>query len=707
MSDGAPRDPELTRLLIAEMRRHLETLEQRPHDVERCRRSLHALKGSAGLAGEPELAAALQRLERRARESDPSAIRDAEALVREGADRLANGRSATGSAWPEPPADLAPGELDPLVRAQYAAEIGDRLAGIDDALASTGDEVEAAATAYRHVHTMKGAASAVGDEPMTWFCHGLEDRLRTAKTRETAVAALGELASFRAVLGGLLDDPQGALRLLRGAPGKAHVTVAPPTQKLGARSEESTPPSEHARALGVAAEDATIRVEAAAIDRLLDQLVRIGLARERMASRVERGREHARRMRRLRADLSEALRLIGPPRPWGAPAAALQRIQTTVAHLATIGDDIELGAADVRGGDVALKDSVADAKHELSAMRQTPLRRMFARLQTAVEAEARRSDREIAVRLQGADETVDRRIADLLLEPCLQIARNSIAHGIEPPMARLAAGKSPVGTITFSARKAGHRLVVVVEDDGAGVDVAAVRQRAIDVGAVAPALAEAADDNTLLALLLLPGFSTRETSDILAGRGIGLDIALGAVQRMGGALRLTSRHGEGFAARVEVPIESGVASVLWVTAGDLEYAVPATNALGVRRGDTASGAGGVPSPSLHSLDSLLETARVPHLAACLEARSNDPAPLTLDILLEGDDQPYSVGVDAVGRTEDVLVRPLGPLVATMGPYAGAVVRDDGSLRLAIDVHGLAPRARALGRVPEARTSAFP
>jgi two-component system chemotaxis sensor kinase CheA len=318
---------------------------------------------------------------------------------------------------------------------------------------------------------------------------------------------------------------------------------------------------------------------------------------------------------------------------------------------------------------------------------------MFARLASAAEAEARRSNCEVRVVIVGADETIDRRLAEHLVEPLLQIARNSVAHGIEPPEQRRSLGKPSAGTITITARRSVHRLVVGIADDGAGVDVAAVRRRAVEAGAVAPALADAADDNTLLALLFLPGFSTRETSDLLAGRGIGLDIALSAIQRLGGALRLSSRHGEGFAARVEIPIERGLGSVLWIKAGGSEYAIPAANAIEVRRWADS------------------EIGRLPNLAACLEARANDPAPLALELTLdegdEGSTEPLRVGIDAVGRTEQVLIRPLTSLVATMGPYAGAIVREDGSLRLAIDVYALAPRARALGLVPDSRSSAFP
>jgi two-component system chemotaxis sensor kinase CheA len=273
----------------------------------------------------------------------------------------------------------------------------------------------------------------------------------------------------------------------------------------------------------------------------------------------------------------------------------------------------------------------------------------------------------------------------------LQLTRNAIAHGIEPPDEREAVGKPREATITFSARKEANRLVVTIADDGAGVDVSAVRARAVEAGLVTEVLAEAADDQTLLELLFMPGFSTRAQSpDLLAGRGIGLDITLASVQNLGGSIRLSSRYHHGFEARVEVPIETGLATVLWVSAGGVEHALPVLHAKLVRVNDGP------------------EADRVPHLAACLE-----PAPtaraafaVDLDVGVESEGR-LSIGVDAVGATEEVLVRELSPLLRGMGPFAGAIVRGDGSLRLALDVHALAPRVRALGRVPEGRVSEPP
>lgn len=683
----SPRDPELTRLLTMELERHLVALEANagkgdPDALESTRRSVHALKGSAGLAGEPELASAMQRLERRLREGEHAALDDIVETIKRAIRRLTSGETAIDQAWPEPPADLVPGLIDPNLRSQYVAEVTDRLAQIDDSLGRASDPVDAASTIYRHVHTMKGAASAAGDEPMAWFCHGLEERLRNgASSSDTATAVLQEVAKYRAVLGGLLDEPEAALAMLRGLPARAR-TSHRPSQRPSAWPDEEARNAEG---------DATIRVSAQAVDRLLDHVGGIAVARERVAARVERAGAQAGTLRRLRAELAEALRLIGPPRPWGAPAAALRRVERAAATLIELGDELDHVAEQLEESDHAFKDNAGAAKKLLSAMRQTPIRGMFARLSAAALAEARRTERLLAIRTVGADEPIDRRLAEQLVEPCLQLTRNAVAHGIETADVREALGKPREATITFSARKLASRLVITISDDGAGVDVSAVRARAVDSGVVTEVLAEAADDQTLLELLFLPGFSTRgQSPDLLAGRGIGLDITLASVQKLGGSIRLSSRPRWGFEARVDVPIETGLARVLWVTAGGVEHALPALHTRSVRLNDGP------------------EAERVPHLAACLEPANMERAPYVVDLEVGLETTSLlAVGVDAVGVTEEVLVRELSPLLRGLGPFAGAIVRGDGSLRLALDVHALAPRARALGRVPEGRVSEPP
>jgi chemotaxis protein histidine kinase CheA len=668
-------DPELVRLLVQELRRHLAALTAVPIDVPLAKRSLHALRGSAGLAGERELAAALERLHRRIREGDEGGLGEAAAIVATAVDRLSQGLPALPASWPVPPDDLVPIPIDALVRAQYAAEVTDRLGRIDDALATSGDPVLAVRSIYRHIHTVKGAASAVGDEPMSWFCHGLEEKIRGAELAPAAREAMQEVAQWRAILGALLEEPEATLATLRAR--GSHPSLLPPS---GRSSAPSSSPDAAVRQPHVDGDAATIRVRAGDVDRLIERLDVIDRARERIAGPTLRGRDTASKLRELRGSLAHALRLIGPARPWGAPAGALAEIERVAASLGGFGDEMDSASVALAAAEQSLRENVIDAKKELATMRQSSVGRIFARLTTAIESEARRGASTVIVQTRGADETIDRRIADQLMEPCLQLVRNAVAHGIEPPEVRTALGKPASGTIALSARKVGHRLRITIADDGAGVDVAHVRRRAVETGLVTAAIAEAADDDTLLSLLFLPGFSTRQSSDLLAGRGIGLDITRAWIKRMGGAIRLSSRAGVGFTARLDVPIESGLATVLWVRAGDDEFALTAQSTRRVEKN--------------HSPGEL----RAPHLLACLGAAAPREASYVVDLGPPSDDVPEPpawVGVDAIGRTEELLVRPLGALVTGFGPYAGAIVRGDGSVRLAIDAWAIAPRARAM------------
>jgi two-component system chemotaxis sensor kinase CheA len=718
-SNAPGRDPELSRLLIEELERHALTLAasvrpgsgeagdlpSQPTVTDDVLRAVHALKGSAGLGGERELASALVRLERRMKEGDSRALLDAASLVQTAVTRLKAGESAVEAAWPVPPDDLEPRPLDPQLASQYAAEVADRLARIDEALENVGDPTEAAHTVYRHVHTLKGAASAAGDEPMTWFCHGLEEALKGANSprfrpgsgtagdmpSDAAQAALETLAGWRVVLRGLLDDPETALATLRsrGRPSqvpRATLRFRPGSGEAGDLPSGPRKPSVRPRESDLPPRStsfddaaATIRVAALDVDRLLERFDAINLASENLAARAERVRENAVGLRQLRASLGEALRLIGPPRPWGVPLAAVRRIEHVIASLAVLSEDLDGASGGLLVTDHRVRDSAAEAKRQLSEMRQTSMAGLFARLATTIESEARRSGRAVVVRTRGAELTVDRRLAEQLVEPCLQLARNAVAHGIEAPEVRASMDKPVTGTIWLAARKLGDRLSIAIEDDGSGVDVRHVRERALSADLITPAIADAADDDTLLSLLFVPGFSTRDSSDLLAGRGIGLEIARSATQRLGGAIRISSRAGEGFSARIEVPTESSLVTMLWVRAGSHEFALSAAVARRVRIADPAQ----LPPP---------------HLLECLHAPAAASASHVVELELEGDDgaePPVALGLDGVGRTEELLVRPLGPLVAGLGPYAGAIVRGDGSLRLAIDPWAVAARARAL------------
>jgi two-component system, chemotaxis family, sensor kinase CheA len=253
----------------------------------------------------------------------------------------------------------------------------------------------------------------------------------------------------------------------------------------------------------------------------------------------------------------------------------------------------------------------------------------------------------------------------------IQLARNAVAHGIQRPEQRVSKGKPPIGTVALRAERLGDWLRIVVEDDGEGVDVARIRQVAVERGVVSSEAARQLREDELLALLFLPGFTTQQGADLLAGRGVGLDLAQDAVRRLGGAIRLGSRRGSGLTATVDVPGERGLVDVLWLRAGPWEFALPVsfTGRLGL-------------SPM---------TVPIVPLAACLGLTRSEEPRLGLELDLIGV-QPIAIGIDDVGEVEETTIRPIPALVAATGPYSGAVLRGDGSLRLALDPALLAARA---------------
>jgi ribosomal-protein-alanine acetyltransferase len=509
---------EIRHLLIQEIRKRLGPLEATPTDVQNALLTAVTLRGSASLGGEPNLASALARLEPHLRAGEASAVERTISLLRRAVGRLEDGEAAAGGSWPVPPADLAPTPIAAFVRATYDAELKDRLAGIDQCLAAIDQPLEAARVAFRHVHTLKGAASAVGDEPMTWFCHGLEERLREVGDEASARAALIELGQYRGTLGGLAEDPRGTLRKLRGEiEVNARISSVP----------ASTPPSSRAD-LDTEADENTVRVESQTVARILERIDALGATREKLDATARRVRDLARRAK------------AGSPGP-------------------SLTDELERLAAELRGEGDELDTTFIASKRLVSSLLVTTAGTVFARVTRVIDAEARRLQREVSTRVLGSDESLDRRTAERLIEPCLQIARNAVAHGIEPPDVRRSSGKDPAGTLTLAAKRTGSTLEIRIGDDGAGVDLAGVREHAIRTGALTPERAATADEALLLSLLTRPGFSTQRSPDLLAGRGIGLDIALHGIQKLGGTLRLTTRSGQGLTAVIEVPVDASPA----------------------------------------------------------------------------------------------------------------------------------------------------
>lgn len=668
------RERGLDPLLAGEVLKRLPVLDA-GQDMMEIRAALHSLKGSLAMAGYPDLALVVGQHGARVRDGDRSALAQVRELLRDALERLQRGEPAGCTQFPEPPPGLVPSSVDARCRLEYHGTMRDRLGELDAVLSSSGDAREGLRAAKRSVHAMKGAAASVGDDVTAWYCHGLESRLRAAPPDpSSAAAAVVELARHRAMIALLLEDSARGIATLRSLSSAAPPPRAKPPSPRPSRAK-SHPPSYPP---GGDAGEGTgqLRIASAEVDRFFERIEHVSMVGHELVRGADSARQTAGRLRSVQAALHEALRLLEPTRPSGNNALALSRIEAASATLRASAGNAERGAAAFRRGAEIVERRSREMRDALLELRRTSVGLLFERLSRAMTRFADEEGKRVAVELSGADLPIDRRVADRLYDALIQLAKNAVSHGVESPEQRRRSGKPETGVIGLRATRLGEWLRIVVEDDGHGVDAPQLRLLAVERGIMTAEQAEHSPEGELLLLLFLPGLTTSKRADLLRGRGLGLDLAEDVVRRLGGTIHLRSREAGGLAATLEVPSDQSVVDVLWLRECGDDYALPVdfTGALALPPG----GFRGV------------------RLAACLGRSAREPAPVSVELRVEGS-LPVALGVEQVASVESVAIRSLPSLIALAGPFSGAVLRPDGRLKLALDVPLLAARAWAMTR----------
>lgn len=661
-------------LLAGEIEKRLPVLCEGGDPMD-MRAALHSLKGSLGMAGYPDLSLVVGQLAARIREGDASAISAVRDLLNDALSRIRRGVPAVSTRFPEPPTGLAPSRIEPRYRAEYHATMRDRLGELDGVLSSTQSAEEGLDVAKRSVHAMKGAAASVGDDVTTWYCHGLESRLRgVAASDASAAAAIVELARHRAIIALLLEDPArgiATLRLLTGdgsAPRKSDAPRRP--ARVQSQPPSLFPPAESAEEAG------QLRIGTAEVDRFFERIEHVSMVGHELTRGAEVARQTSTRLRAAQASLHEALRILEPARSAGNSDHALSRIEAATATLRAHATNAERSAAAFRRSSEIVERRSREMRGALLQLRRTTVGTLFERLKRAVVRFADEEGKRVQVQVVGGELPIDRRVADRLYDALVQLAKNAVSHGVERPEARRDAKKPELGTIALRATRLGEWLRIVVEDDGRGVDTARLRQLAVERGVMSLEQAERSQEGELLLILFLPGLTTSKRADLLRGRGLGLDLAEDAVRRLGGSVHLRSAETGGLVATVEVPSDQSVVDVLWLREGGDDFALPVDFTGKLER--TSAGFAGV------------------RLSACLGRAARDRAPVSVELRVDGA-LPVHVGVENALGVESVAIRSVPSLIALRGPFSGAVLRPDGQLKLVLDVPLLAARAWAMTR----------
>jgi two-component system chemotaxis sensor kinase CheA len=301
-------------------------------------------------------------------------------------------------------------------------------------------------------------------------------------------------------------------------------------------------------------------------------------------------------------------------------------------------------------------------------LRVVPVGALFARLPRIARAVAEAGGKDIEVVLDGEDVEIDRSLVELLADPLLHLVRNAVDHGIEPPAARLAAGKPRRATLGVRATRQPGRIAVTVEDDGRGIDRDAVLRQAVRRGLLPAEAAASLGERAVLGLLFMPGFSTAQAVTGTSGRGVGLDVVQEAAQRAGGSLDVSSDPGRGTTFTLALPVTAAVQTVLLVEVGTHPYALPIQRVEGVLDGTAEPGCA------------------VVELGAILGLQGGGgPGGM---VLVRSLGRPVALRVDRVRRRANLLLRPPHPSFAGLPGVAGVGVLGNGDPVVVLEPDGL-------------------
>ena len=338
----------------------------------------------------------------------------------------------------------------------------------------------------------------------------------------------------------------------------------------------------------------------------------------------------------------------------------------------------------------------------LMRTRMVPFERMLPRLKRIVRQVAEELNKDVAFVVGNAEGEMDRNVLERMAAPLEHMLRNAVDHGLESAEVRLAAGKPAQGQISLDLSREGGDIVFDIRDDGAGVPLEAVRNKAIKRGLLAPN-AEISDRD-VLQFILQPGFSTAEKITQISGRGVGMDVVHEEVRQLGGTMSIDSVPGQGVHFRIRLPFTVSVNRALMVQCGEDQYAIPLNTIEGIVRvlpndleghfrQDPPRYQYGGQTYELCYLGELLKTAPRPKLLG-----QNLPLPV---LLVHYNDRHIAVQVDVMAGTREIVVKSLGAQFAALQGVSGATILGDGRVVLILDL--LAPIRAMQARIAQAPT----
>jgi two-component system, chemotaxis family, sensor kinase CheA len=333
--------------------------------------------------------------------------------------------------------------------------------------------------------------------------------------------------------------------------------------------------------------------------------------------------------------------------------------------------------------------------------RMQPIGVVWSKLPRVVRDIAHSLGKNIRLEMDGANTELDKTIIEAIKDPLTHLVRNSCDHGVERPEIRARSGKPPQGRILLRAYHEGGQVNIEITDDGGGIDVARIRQKALEKGILRAEQADRISERETLGLIFHPGFSTAETVTNVSGRGVGMDVVKSNIEKIGGLVDVTSRIGEGTTVRLKIPLTLAIIPGLVVTSGDERFVIPQVSLLELIRLEGESGRKQI--EHVHGTrvyrrrGSLLPIA---YLDEVLKLDVPDESEIINIVVLQAEDRQFGLVVDGINDTQEIVVKPLGKQLKGLATYAGATIMGDGKVALILDVVGIGQRSGVLTATAE-------
>ena len=328
-----------------------------------------------------------------------------------------------------------------------------------------------------------------------------------------------------------------------------------------------------------------------------------------------------------------------------------------------------------------------DLQSVVMKVRMVPVSQVFNRFPRMVRDLAKELNKDINLTIEGEDTELDRTVIDEIGDPLMHLLRNSLDHGVEHPDDREAKGKPRTGEVGLIARHEGNNVVIMVTDDGAGINAEKIRNKAVEKGMISREEADALPDSDAVRLIFLPGFSTADVITDVSGRGVGMDVVRSKIESLGGHVDVETQIDKGSVFKIKLPLTLAIIQAMLVKVQDEMYAIPLgsiDSTINITPDDIKT----VQNKEVIVLrGQIIPIARLNEVLSVPKGESGDEDDIFVVVVHVGDHKMGIVVDNLIGQQE-IVIKTLGKLLSGLKMLAGATDLGDGHVAMILDVSAL-------------------